>query len=179
MKKYGFFSIFLVLLFSCMTGCGSARVIEKNATCSESASSFATEVSEQSASAARSTEDFKNPKEDTAVTGGEQDPAELQKMMDEYAPFDVTYNLAREQWYFQGEKVRIFHDILISNGESLTGGNFSGSIRMLNSPDGDIDIYTVRDYSRINKDGNGTLTDIKKYSKQEFDKHTKSSLEES
>ena len=39
-----------------------------------------------------------------------------------------------------------------------------------------IDIYTVRDYSRLNSENHGTLTDIEKYSQEEFDGHTQSGI---
>ncbi len=49
----------------------------------------------------------------------------------------------------------------------------------LNSPDGEgeVDVYTVRDYGKPDADGNGTLTDIKAYSQEEFDARTKNEYE--
>lgn len=84
------------------------------------------------------------------------------KMEEEYKPFGVTYDEKEEQWYFNGEKVRYFRDILTSNGESLTGGKFSGSMRTM-SGKGTVDIYTVRDFSRPDKEGIGKLTGIKAF----------------
>lgn len=76
------------------------------------------------------------------------------KMEEEYKPFGVTYSEKENQWYFNGEKVRYFRDILTSNGESLTGGKFHGSMRTM-SGNGTVDIYTVRDFGKPDKDGVG------------------------
>ena len=81
--------------------------------------------------------------------------------------------MKKDQWYFNGEKVRYFQDVLTSNGEDLTGGNFRGTLRNSWSVNGTIDIYTVRDYAHPDASGNGTLTGIEKYSQAEFDEHTR------
>ena len=90
------------------------------------------------------------------------------RLAEEYGLFGVTYDQKADQWYFNGEKVRFFRDILTSNGESLTSGKFSGSMRTLNG-EGTVDIYTVRDFSKPDKDGNGSLIDIKAYDEGEID----------
>ena len=81
-----------------------------------------------------------------------------------------------DQWYFNGEEVRYFRDVLTSNGESLTSGKFRGEMRMLGSGVGTIDIYTVRDYGHLNSEHHGTLTGIEKYSQEEFDEHTQAGM---
>ncbi|MDE6677666.1 MAG: hypothetical protein K2K02_01375 [Ruminococcus sp.] len=96
---------------------------------------------------------------------------ETDAFLAEYGQFGVTYDETENQWYFNGEKVRQFRDVLTSNGEDLTSGKFHGSMRNL-SGNGTVDIYTVRDFSNLNSDGNGTLLDIKAYSQEEFDEHT-------
>ncbi len=63
--------------------------------------------------------------------------------------------------------------MLTSNGENLTGGNFHGAIRTMGSADGTIDIYTVRDFTNPDANGYGTLTDVEKFSQEEFDEHTR------
>ena len=98
-------------------------------------------------------------------------------MAKEYEAFGVTYDIKNDQWYFNGEKVRFFRDVLTSNGEGLTSGKFKGSMRVLGSADGTVDIYTVRDFAHPDTSGNGTLTGIEKYSQAEFDEHTQSSKE--
>ena len=111
-----------------------------------------------------------------AVSGDPWDDSEFQQIVQEYEKFGVTYDANADQWYLNGEKVRYFWDVLMSNGESLTSGKFHGEIRTLESGDGTIDIYTIRDYSHLNNENYGTLTGIEKYSQEEFDKHTQAGM---
>lgn len=129
--------------------------------------------------AARDIEALKNPPLQTAASSGEPVSAkEREKMLQEYAPFGLTYDAKEDQWYLGDEKVRFCRDVLISNGESLTGGKFKGALRTFESAKGGtIDIYTIRDFANPNADGYGTLTGIEKYSQTEFDEHTQSSNE--
>ena len=121
--------------------------------------------------AARDVEAIKNPGPITAISGDSLSAKELEDMAKEYQAFGVTYNVKENQWYFNGEKVRFFRDVLTSNGEGLTSGKFKGSMRVLGSADGTVDIYTVRDFAHPDTSGNGTLTGIEKYSQAEFDEH--------
>ena len=114
----------------------------------------------------------KNPPPIVAVVGDPPSAKELEDMAKEYEAFGVTYDVENDQWYFNGEKVRYFQDVLTSNGESLTGGKFHGEIRNSWNESGSIDVYTVRDFSNQNTSGNGTLTGIEKFSQAEFDEHT-------
>ena len=41
---------------------------------------------------------------------------EMEDMAKEYEAFGVTYDIKNDQWYFNGEKVRFFRDVLTSNG---------------------------------------------------------------
>lgn len=93
---------------------------------------------------------------------------ETLKFAEEYKPFGVTYDQTADEWYFNGEKVRYFRDIFYSNGESLTGGKFSGTMRSLYG-NGTVDIYTVRDYSQLDENGKGKLIDIKAFEDDEID----------
>lgn len=108
-----------------------------------------------------------------AIAGDPVSDKETDSWLAEYGQFGVTYDKINNQWYFNGEKVRQFRDILTSNGEDLTSGFFHGSIRTL-SGNGTVDIYTVRDFSNLNSDGNGTLIDVKAYNQEEFNEHTES-----
>lgn len=129
--------------------------------------------------AARDIEAIKNPPITVAYAsegGAEPDKAEMESIASEYAPFGVTYNARKDQWYFHGEKVRYFRDILTSNGESLTGGKFSGSMRMLGNGDGTVDLETVRDFQKSDAEGNGTLTGVEKLSQEEFEKHSQEGI---
>ena len=127
--------------------------------------------------AARDVEAIKNPGPITAISGDPLSAKELEDMAKEYQAFGVTYNVKENQWYFNGEKVRFFRDVLTSNGEGLTSGKFKGSMRLLGSADGTVDIYTVRDFAHPDTSGNGTLTGIEKFSQAEFNEHTQSSKE--
>ena len=129
--------------------------------------------------AARDIEALKNPpRQITASSGVPVSVEEREKMLKEYAAFGITYDAKEDQWYLDDEKVRFCRDILISNGESLTGGKFKGAMRTFESTNGGtIDIYTIRDFAKPNADGHGTLTGIEKYSQKEFDEHTQSSNE--
>lgn len=122
--------------------------------------------------AARDIEAIKNPSPAVALAGDPPSAKELEDMAKEYEAFGVTYDIKNDQWYFNGEKVRFFRDVLTSNGEGLTSGKFKGSMRLLGSADGTVDIYTVRDFAHPDASGNGTLTGIEKYSQAEFDAHT-------
>ena len=125
--------------------------------------------------AARDIEAIKNPPSVVAIAGDPPSTEELEERAKEYEAFGVTYDIKNDQWYFNGEKVRFFWDVLTSNGEDMTGGRFKGTIRTLGSADGTVDIYTVRDFSHPDASGNGTLTGIEKYSQAEFDEHTRTS----
>lgn len=127
--------------------------------------------------AARNIESIKNPIPSSAIAGEPISTKELEEIAKEYAAFGVTYEAKENQWYLGDEKVRFCRDVLTSNGESLTGGKFKGSMRTFESTDGTIDIYTVRDFANLNDAGYGTLTGIEKYSQKEFDEHTRSSQE--
>lgn len=130
--------------------------------------------------AARDIDAVKNPPVQESVTGEPASAAEMQEIAAEYAAFGVTYDAKADQWYFRGEKVRYFLDVLMSNGKSLDSGDFHGTIRNNWKDGGSVDIYTVRDFQRRNADGNGTLTDIKKCSQKKFDARTeeKSQMQE-
>lgn len=121
---------------------------------------------------ARDVDAIKHPKIEATTTGEPASDDVINAWLMEYKNFGVTYDKENDQWYFNGEKVRYFRDVLTSNGESLSGGRFHGSIRTLGNGYGTVDIYTVRDFNAPNAEGNGTLTDIEAYSQQEFDGHT-------
>ena len=129
--------------------------------------------------AARDIETIKNPPSNVAIAGAPPSEKELEERAKEYEAFGVTCDIKNDQWYFNGEKVRFFRDVLTSNGEGLTSGKFKGSMRVLGSADGTVDIYTVRDFAHPDTSGNGTLTGIEKYSQAEFDEHTRQDIQSS
>lgn len=119
------------------------------------------EAFSEEAFAARDIEAIRNPRPVTAVAGDGELPAEERKAMAEvYAPFGVTYDAGADQWYFNGEKVCFFRDVLTSNGKSLTGGGFRGAMRILSSAEGTVRIETIRDFAHPDSQGYGTLTGI-------------------
>ncbi|MDE6923899.1 MAG: hypothetical protein K2P59_01375 [Acetatifactor sp.] len=110
--------------------------------------------------AARDIEAIKNPPLPVTFAGNPASAEEMQEMAKEYEAFGLTYDAKTDQWYFNGEKVRYFRDILTSNGESLGSGKFRGAMRSFGSEDGTVDVYPVRDYTKVNDSGYGTLTGI-------------------
>ena len=87
-------------------------------------------------------------------------PTEKQAFFAEYAPFGLTYDPQTDALTYMGRAVRNFLDVRSSNGASLSGGSFQGSITQINNADGEVDVETIRDYARPNASGEGTLTGI-------------------
>ena|GEM_PF-6477259 len=100
----------------------------------------------------------------TSVNGafeeGMMTPDELANEYAIYEPFGLTYDKNTDSFYHNGKLVRQFFDIMATNGEDLSGGNFSGTIRQLVNDNGEIDVYTVRDFTNIDINGYGRLTGI-------------------
>ena len=92
-----------------------------------------------------------------AMTAGGIGLKELAAIAEEYAPYGITCDEESGQWYMDGEPIRSFFDVLTSNGESLTGGRFHGTIRQYTMGGCFIDVRTVRDYDHCDEQGNGTL----------------------
>ena len=119
------------------------------------------EAFSEEAFAARDVEALRHSAPVTAVAGdGEWSKEELNAIAEAYAPFGVTYDAGADQWYFNGEKVCFFRDVLTSNGKSLTGGGFRGAMRILPSAEGTVRIETIRDFAQPDSQGYGTLTCI-------------------
>lgn len=119
------------------------------------------EAFSEEAFAARDVEALRHSAPVTAVAGdGEGSEEELNAIAAGYAPFGVTYDAGEDQWYFNGEKVCFFRDVLTSNGKSLTGGGFRGAMRLLSSAEGTVRIETIRDFAHPDSQGYGTLTGI-------------------
>ncbi len=89
-----------------------------------------------------------------AMTAGGIDPEALEAAIAEYAPYGITYEDGR--WCLDGQPIRVFTDVLTSNGESLGSGHFHGTIRNF-AGGGDIDVRTVRDYEHCDEQGHGAL----------------------
>ncbi len=93
--------------------------------------------------------------EGETVTSGGFDEATLAAMAAEYAPYGLTCD-EDHHWYLDGQRIRVFTDVLTSNGESLTSGDFHGTLRTF-SGEGFIDVRTVRDYGHCDDEGHGML----------------------
>ncbi len=93
---------------------------------------------------------------------GMMTPDELAEMYSVYEPFGLTYDKEKDYFYYNGKLVREFVDILSSNGEALEGGKFHGSMRQLGNPngEGEVNVKAVRDYTKLNADGEGELIGI-------------------
>lgn len=124
---------------------------------------------------ARDIEAYKNAQSVT-TNGKLRGAEETAKLVEEYKAFGLTYDADNDQLFFNGEKVRYFQDVLTSNGEDLTSGKFKGEMRTLVNGTGTVDIFSIRDYSRLDSEKHGTLTGIEKFSQKEFDEHTKIGL---
>ena len=85
---------------------------------------------------------------------------EKKEFFAEYAPFGLTYDPQTEALSYMGRAVRNFLDVRSSNGASLSGGSFRGSITQISNGDGEVDVETIRDYDHPNASGEGTLTGI-------------------
>ena len=119
------------------------------------------EAFSEEAFAARDVEALRHSAPVTAVAGdGEWSKEELNAIAEAYAPFGVTYDAGADQWYYNGEKVCFFRDVLTSNGKSLTGGGFRGAMRILSSAEGTVRIETIREFAHPDSQGYGTLTGI-------------------
>lgn len=86
--------------------------------------------------------------------------ADKQVFFAEYAPFGLTYDPQTDALTYMGRAVRNFLDVRSSNGAALSGGSFRGSITQISKADGEVDVETIRDYTRLNASGEGTLTGI-------------------
>lgn len=107
------------------------------------------------------------PAGENASENGDMEKVKEERLRfaEEYKPFGVSYDESADQWYWNGEKVRYFRDILTSNGESLESGNFSGSMRTM-SGEGTVDIYTVRNFENTDLNGVGKLVGIKRFEEE-------------
>ena len=77
-----------------------------------------------------------------------------------YAPFGLKYDPQTDVLTYMGRTVRSFVDVRSSNGAALSGGSFRGSITQICNGDGEVDVETIRDFTRPNASGEGTLTGI-------------------
>ena len=107
-----------------------------------------------------------------AEAGNPLSSQEKKEIYEEYKDFGVTYDADKDEVSYNGKKVRYLIDVMSSNGKNLKEGDFKGSVRNFSCGDGEIDIYTERDYSKLDTQGNGTLQNVKACTQEEFDANT-------
>lgn len=123
--------------------------------------------------AARDLEALKNPVSQGAESGAPLSVEEKASLYAEYEAFGLVYNKETDRLTYEGKSVRYFLDVRSSNGKSIIGGGFEGSMTsMINDENGEIDLYTVRDFDQLNADVEGKLIEIEQYSQKEFDQRT-------
>ena len=110
-----------------------------------------------------------HPDLSTAVAGDPLSEAELTAMYAVYAPYGLSYDAKTDTLTFEGQTVRYFRDILSSNGELTESGKFQGSFTNHWTDSGTVDVEALRDYTKPDQDGNGTLAGIKACTQAEFD----------
>lgn len=93
--------------------------------------------------------------------GPELTKDEYAKLYKEYEEYGLKYDKNKDCFYYNSKLVRNFIDVTKSNGESFDSGKFSGSLREINNPEGEIDVYAFRDYEKTNEKGEGILLGIK------------------
>ncbi|NLO84363.1 MAG: hypothetical protein GX096_02905 [Clostridiales bacterium] len=97
----------------------------------------------------------------TAVAeSGDVTPSELKEIYGVYARLGLIYDESTNILSYQGQTVRDFTDVQQTNGEPMGNGRFSGMITGLSNDFGVIDVTTIRDYTKPDAEGNGTLTGL-------------------
>ena len=116
--------------------------------------------------------------EDTAVAAAGSRTPELSKKtwvqeLERYAPYGLGYDEAAKRLTFGGRIVRVFEDMW-----PIGPGMAAGTVMQF--PDGEVDVYGVRDLSAPivrNADGSfdprGTLLGLREATKEEFDARTR------
>lgn len=115
----------------------------------------------------------KNPASQGAEAGKPMSLKEKATLYSEYEAFGLNYDRNRDVLIYKGKTVRYFLDIRSSNGKDLSSGEFEGVMNsIINDENGEVDLYTVRNFDKLNTNGEGKLTKIKAYSQSEFDQRT-------
>lgn len=103
-------------------------------------------------------------------------PFDIKKLYSIYEPFGLVYNAEQDCLYYNNQKVRYFFDMMESNGETFSSGNFKGNLREFNCEDGTIDVYTIRDFTNQDEDGHGILLEVKECTEGDFYTRTSNEL---
>ena len=95
------------------------------------------------------------------ATGGEQlTPDELAAFYAPYAAFGLRYDAERDLLFYGERQVHKLVDYRRTNGEEPGSGNFSGVLTQLIYEGGEVDVTTIRDYSRPDANGEGKLVGL-------------------
>ena len=115
--------------------------------------------------AARKLEDWTRREREASwmAVEGEQafDPEEMKTLYAPYAAFGLRYDVEKNALYYGERRVRDFTDVRQSNGETLGSGRFKGVMTHLYDEDGEVDVETIRDFSRPDADGDGKLVGLR------------------
>lgn len=109
--------------------------------------------------------EFTDPSTKMAISSELPNASEMEQIAAEYKDFGVTYDSKINQWYFNGEKVRSFQDIMTTNGKGVSSGKFSGSMRSFQNDNGTVEIHTVRDFKNVSADSFGKLIGVEENAK--------------
>lgn len=94
--------------------------------------------------------------------GGEPlSPEEMQDFYAQYAPFGLEYDAQAKALKYMGRAVRSFTDVRSSNGAAMSSGKFEGTLTHTYDEGGVVDVEAIRDYGKLNEDGEGKLVGMK------------------
>lgn len=93
-------------------------------------------------------------------SGEPMSPAEKQLLYAPYADLGIQYNAAKDELTYQGQTVARLLDVKQSNGESLSGGKFKGTMTQMNQDNGSINVSILRDYTQPDAEGNGKIIGV-------------------
>lgn len=85
------------------------------------------------------------------------DPQEMQTMMACYEPFGLKYDAENDRLWYQGKLVKEFWDVRKTNGQSLNGGKFQGTLTNMVFNEGEVRVEAIRDYTQKDENGEGQL----------------------
>lgn len=95
--------------------------------------------------------------EATYAGEGTFDPQEMENMMARYEPFGLKYDAENDRLWYQGKLVKEFWDVRKTNGQSLNGGKFQGTLTNMVFDEGEVRVEAIRDYTQTDENGEGQL----------------------
>lgn len=111
--------------------------------------------------ASRDLTPWTNPQQTAVATSGQpMTPAEKAQHYAPYRSLGITYDEFSDRLIYQNQTVRRFLDVKQSNGEEFASGRFKGAMTSFSQDYGTIDISILRDYTKPDSEGNGTITGV-------------------